>query len=176
MKIYGIAGKARSGKDTIADFMYDLLEKEGKKVCKIQIGQYIKYYATKYFGWDGKEETKPRDLLLKLGTEIIREKIDPDFHIDRLIQDIRVLSYFYDYFIVSDVRLPNEIEKPKDNFDNVVTIKMERYSDELNSRQKSHITEIALDDYDGFDFIVKNDGTLEELEEKTKDILKKIGG
>ena len=166
----------RSGKDTIADFMYDLLEKEGKKVCKIQIGQYIKYYATKYFGWDGKEETKPRDLLLKLGTEIIREKIDPDFHIDRLIQDIRVLSYFYDYFIVSDVRLPNEIEKPKDNFDNVVTIKMERYSDELNSRQKSHITEIALDDYDGFDFIVKNDGTLEELEEKTKDILKKIGG
>jgi len=176
MQIILIGGKARSGKDTIADFMYDLLEKEGKKVCKIQIGQYIKYYATKYFGWDGKEETKPRDLLLKLGTEIIREKIDPDFHIDRLIQDIRVLSYFYDYFIVSDVRLPNEIEKPKDNFDNVVTIKMERYSDELNSRQKSHITEIALDDYDGFDFIVKNDGTLEELEEKTKDILKKIGG
>lgn len=176
MQIILIGGKARSGKDTIADFMSDLLEKEGKKVCKIQIGQYIKYYATRYFGWDGKEESKPRDLLMKLGTEIIREKIDPDFHIDRLIQDIRVLSYFYDYFIVSDVRLPNEIEKPKSNFENVVTIKMERYSDELNSIQKKHITEIALDEYDGFDFVVNNDGSLEELEEKAKDILKKIGG
>ena len=176
MQIILIGGKARSGKDTIADFMSDLLEKEGKKVCKIQIGQYIKYYATRYFGWDGKEESKPRDLLMKLGTEIIREKIDPDFHIDRLIQDIRVLSYFYDYFIVSDVRLPNEIEKPKSNFENVVTIKMERYSDELNSIQKKHITEIALDEYDGFDFVINNDGSLEELEEKAKDILKKIGG
>ena len=176
MQVILIGGKARSGKDTIADFMYDILEQEGKKVCKIQIGQYIKYYATRYCGWDGREETKPRDLLLKIGTEIIREKIDPEFHIDRLIQDIRVLSYFYDYFIVSDVRLPNEIEKPKSNFENVCTIRMERYSDELNSAQKQHITEVALDNYDGFDFIINNDGTLEELEEKAKDILKKIGG
>ena len=31
MQIILIGGKARSGKDTIADFMSDLLEKEGKK-------------------------------------------------------------------------------------------------------------------------------------------------
>ena len=113
MRVILIGGKARSGKDTLADLLIETLEKQGKKVCKIQVGQYIKYYAMKYFGWDGQEETKPRDLLIELGTEVIRKKIDPDFHIDRLIQDIKVLSYFYDTFIVSDIRFAVEIEKPK---------------------------------------------------------------
>ena len=175
MKIILIAGKARSGKSTIANYMVDELKRQGKKPCELQIGQYIKYYANKYFGWDGKEETKPRSLLQELGTEVIRNKIDPDFHIDRLIQDIKVLSYFYDTFIVSDVRMPVEIEKPKKEFDNVVTLKMRRESDELNDNQLKHVTETALDSYEEFDYIVDNNKTLEDLELKTKDILERIG-
>lgn len=175
MQIIMIGGKARSGKDTIADFMIEDLEKLGKKVCKIQIGQYIKYYATRYFGWDGKEETKPRTLLQELGTEVIRKKIDPDFHIDRLIQDIRVLSHFYDTFIVSDVRFPGEIEKPKGVFENVVTIKMIRPSEELDNVQQAHSTETALDEYNDFDYVVDNNSTLEDLQIKAKEILKEIG-
>lgn len=175
MQVIMIGGKARSGKDTIADFMIDELEKLGKKPCKIQIGQYIKYYATRYFGWDGQEETKPRTLLQELGTEVIRKKIDPDFHIDRLIQDIRVLEHFYDTFIVSDVRFPVEIEKPKSVFSNVVTIKMIRPSEELDDVQKLHSTETALDGYTDFDYIIDNNSTLEDLESKAKEILKEIG-
>ena len=175
MRVILIGGKARSGKDTLADLLIDALEKQGKKVCKIQVGQYIKYYAMKYFGWDGQEETKPRDLLIELGTEVIRKKIDPDFHIDRLIQDIKVLSYFYDTFIVSDIRFPVEIEKPKKEFDNVISIKMIRNSDELNETQKSHITETGLDSFNSFDYVIENEGTLEELQQKAIDILKEIG-
>lgn len=175
MKIILIGGKARSGKDTIADFLIEDLEKQGKKPCKIQVGQYIKYYATRYFGWDGKEETKPRDLLIKLGTEIIREKIDPDFHINRLIEDIKVLSYFYDTFIVSDIRFPVEIEKPKEVFDNVFTIKMERISEELTESQKNHISETALDGYKDFNFVVDNSKSLEELHQKAQKILEETG-
>lgn len=175
MQVILIGGKARSGKDTLADFLTENLEKQGKKVCKIQVGQYIKYYAMKYFGWDGEEETKPRDLLIELGTEIIRKKIDPDFHIDRLIQDIKVLSYFYDTFVVSDIRFPVEIEKPKKEFDNVTTIKMIRNSDELNDAQKSHVTETGLDDFNSFDYVIENEGSLEELKEKAMKIVKEIG-
>ena len=175
MQIILIAGKARSGKSTIANFMIENLKKQGKKPCELQIGQYIKYYAMKYFDWDGKEETKPRNLLQELGTEVIRNKIDPDFHIDRLIQDIEVLSYFYDTFIVSDVRMPVEIEKPKKEFDNVITIKMIRESDELNNEQQKHVTETALDSYNEYDYIINNDKTLEDLEIKAKDILERIG-
>ena len=175
MQIILIGGKARSGKSTIANFMVEELKKQGKKPCELQIGQYIKYYAMKYFNWDGKEETKPRSLLQELGTEVIRNKIDPDFHIDRLIQDIEVLSYFYDTFIVSDVRMPVEIEKPKTKFDNVVTLKMVRESDELNSKEQKHVTETALDSYDEIDYIVDNNKTLEDLRLKAKDILERIG-
>lgn len=175
MRIILIGGKARSGKDTLADFLIEELEKKERKVCKVQVGQYIKYYAMKYFGWDGKEETKPRDLLLKIGTEIIRDKIDPDFHINRLIEDIKVLSYFYDTFVVSDIRFPVEIEKPKMEFDNVITIKTIRESDELNEKQKSHVTETGLDNYNSFDYIVDNSGSLEELKEQAIKIVKEIG-
>ena len=99
MQIIMICGKARSGKDTLADFL--IKDLKDKKPCKVQIGQYIKYYAMKYFGWDGEEETKPRDLLIHLGTDIIRNQIDPNFHINRLIEDLEVLSYFYDIFNAS---------------------------------------------------------------------------
>ena len=148
---------------------------ENKKPCKVQIGQYIKYYAMKYFGWDGEEETKPRDLFNKLGTEIIRNKIDQNFHINRLLEDIEVLSYFYDTFIVSDVRFPVEIEKVKEKYDKVVTIKISRDSEELNQSQKSNITETALDNYTDYDYVIDNNGTLEELDQKAVDIIKEVG-
>lgn len=173
MKIIMICGKARSGKDTLTDYLIPGLEDE--KVCRIQISQYIKYYAMKYFGWDGSEETKPRDLLNKLGTEIIRNKIDPEFHINRLLQDIEVLSYFFDTFIVNDVRFPIEIEKVKEKFDNVTTIKIFRESDELTESQKKEVSETALDDYTDFDFVVDNSGSLEDLELEANKILNEIG-
>ena len=173
MQIIMICGKARSGKDTLADYLIKGIE--NKKVCRIQISQYIKYYAMKYFGWDGKDETKPRDLFNKLGTEIIRNKIDPNFHINRLVEDIEVLSYFYDTFIVSDVRFPIEIEKVKEKYNNVVTIKVQRDSNELTESQKKEVSETALDNYTDYDYFIDNNGTLEELESKAKAILKKIG-
>ena len=172
MKIIMIGGKARSGKDTFASFLANNMN---SKVCILQISSYIKYYAIKYFGWDGEEETKPRDLLNKIGTEIIRDKIDPDFHINRLIEDIKVLSYFYDTCIVSDVRFPSEIEKVKNEFSSCVSVKLVRDSSVLTELQKNHVSETALDDYDKFDFIIDNNGTLEELEEKAILLLKEIG-
>lgn len=173
MRVILIGGKARAGKDTTADFIIEGLN--DKKVCRIQVGQYIKYYAMKYFGWDGQEETKPRDLLNKLATEIIREKIDPEFHVKRLVEDIKVLSYFYDTFIVSDIRFPIEIEKVRDAFNDVVAIKVFRDSNELSEEQKSHVSELALDNYEKFDFEIDNNGTLENLKEKVNNVLKEIG-
>lgn len=175
MKIILIGGKARVGKDTMADYLVENLDNKDK-ICRVQVSQYIKYYAQKYFGWDGREETKPRELLQELGTEVIRNKIDPNFHIDRLVQDIKVLSYFYDTFIVSDIRFPVEIEKVKENYEDVVTIKVIRDNEILTDKEQAHATETALDNYNDFDFIVDNNGSLEELKEKTLEIIQKIGG
>jgi len=175
MKIIMIAGKARSGKSTLTSFLIKALEEKNKKPCEVQVGQYIKYYAMKYFGWDGEEETKPRDLLIHLGTDIIRNKIDPNFHINRLVQDIEVLSYFYDTFIVSDVRFPVEIEKVKEKYNDVITVKIERDSEELTDSQKANITETALDDFNDYDIVIDNNGTLEDLKNKVPEIIQKAG-
>ena len=176
MKIFLVSGRARHGKDTMSRMIAEKYEQMGKKVCFIQLMRPLKQYLKEYFGWDGKEETKPRGLLIKLGTEIIREKIDPNFHINRLIEDIKVLSYFFDTFIVSDIRLPIEIEKPKQEFKNVISIKLERPYTETTKEEQKHITETGLDNYHGFDYIIKNDKSLEELKEQAIELAKKIGG
>ena len=35
----------------------------------------LKEYLKDYFGWDGSEETKPREALQQMGTELIREEM-----------------------------------------------------------------------------------------------------
>ncbi len=175
MKLYLISGKAGHGKDTFANILKDQYENLGKKVCSIQYSTYIKLYATKYFGWDGKEETKPRELLQKLGTEIIRQKIDPLFHVNRILQDIEVLSYFFDVGIISDVRAKNEIVIPKQKFSNAVSIKIFRpnFETNLTGKEQKHFTEVDLDNFKDYDYEILNDKTIEDLYPIAKSIIEK---
>lgn len=173
MKVYLVSGKARHGKDTIAGFLKEELEKRGKKVCFVRYAAYIKFYAKEYFGWDGSEETKPRELLQYIGTDIIREKIDRLFHVKRILQDIEVLSYFFDTIIIPDVRVKEEILIPKEKFDNVVSINIFRpnFESELTGKEQAHLTEVGLDDFDQYDYKVINDKDLEALKQKAFDIV-----
>lgn len=176
MKIILISGKMRAGKDTCADYLQEDFEKEGLKVCRLQISYYLKRYAIEYFGWDGKEETKPRELLQTLGTDIIREKIDPLFHVKRTIQDIEVLSYFFDVAIISDVRFRNEIEEITAAFHKkgVYAIHVVRPNYVSEGITSSHVSENDLNDYHNYDFEIINDGTLEEYKEKTHLVFEEI--
>ena len=51
-KIFLIAGKARSGKDTVADIMEKYYESKNQKVVKLGFSEHIKTYAKKITGWD----------------------------------------------------------------------------------------------------------------------------
>jgi len=174
--IYLISGKARHGKDTTANIMKDYYEQRGDKVIILQYSSYIKEYAKKISNWDGSEETKPRQLLQQLGTDVIRKKIDSLFFVDAMLKDFKVYSYFFDVIIVSDVRTPEEIEYPKNNFNNVNAFNIIRvnFDNGLTEEQRKHYTEIALDNYNKFDYIVMNDGTIEDLKNKVNKILEAI--
>ncbi|MBR3199309.1 MAG: hypothetical protein IKG27_04780 [Bacilli bacterium] len=173
-RIYVIAGKARHGKDTTALAIKKAYK--DKKVINLAYGNYIKEFAKKISGWDGSEEGKPRELLQTLGTDIVRDKIDKDFFVKRLCDDIKVYSYYFDIITISDARFPNEIEFPKKLFDKVISIKVIRtnFKSPLTKKQQNHPTEIALDNYDNFDFILENDKTIADLEKKVQDIVKKV--
>lgn len=172
-KIFVIAGKARQGKDTVAGYMKKYYEEKGLSVIVIAYGEYIKNYARKISNWDGSEETKPRTLLQVLGTDIIRNRIDKDLFVRRMIEDIKVYRCFFDVIVISDARLIEEIEEIKNNFNDVLSLNVIRpnYISELNSKEVKHITETHLDSYDKFDIKIINDGTLDELEEKVRKVL-----
>lgn len=176
MKVYLISGRARNGKDTMSKMLekeYDLL---GKRVCFIQLMRPLKWLLRDYFDWDGREETKPREQLQKMGTELIREKLNmPTYFIDRLIENISILSNYFDVFMVTDVRLPLEIELLKKQYPNLVSINIirEDFENDLNSEEKIHYTETALDNYYNFDYVVINK-SLEELEKEVKKIVSEV--
>lgn len=174
--IFIISGKARNGKDTVAKMIRDSYERVGLNTINLQYSTPIKDYAKKISNWDGSEESKPRELLQLLGTELIRQKIDFLFFVKRLISDIKVYSYFYDIITVSDARAKVELDIPRQELKKVIIINIERPSLESNltKNEKKHYTEIDLDDYDNYDYKIVNDGTLEELEQKVNDILEDI--
>ncbi len=175
-KIFIVAGKANSGKDTTCELIDNYIKIKGLKAINLQFSSYIKMYAKEISGWNGQEDTKPRSLLQELGTEIIRSKIDNLFFIKRIIGDIEVYSYYFDVITISDTRLPEEIENIKASFKNAVSINLIRpnFENSLTGKERKHRTETALDDFKDYDYTIINDGSIEDLNEKIKSIVNEV--
>ncbi len=172
VKLFILSGKARSGKD----YAFEVIKKyySDKKVINISFGHYIKDYAKRVSNWDGSEETKPRELLQSLGIELVKNRIDNKLFIRRLLEDILVFSYFYDIIVVTDARLVDEIEELKKNYPDSICIRINRDIDNgLSENEKKHLTEVALDNYSNFDYVVENDNQ-KSLEEEIIKILKEV--
>jgi len=91
----------------------------------------------------------------------------------------------YPNWIITDVRFPNEAQSVKER--DGLMIRVNRFKtlskkfiseDGLQSAQmieldysKEHPSETGLDNYQDFDYVIKNDGTIEDLIEKVKEIL-----
>ena len=136
-KIYLIGGKAHHGKTTVGRIIIEEYEKKGQKAARLYLMKYVKDYIKEYFGWDGREETKPRELLQVLGTDIIRKKLGKEyFYVNRIIEDIEILSYFFDVIVIDDVRYKLEIEEIKKKFSNVTAIKIIRENNVDNLTEK----------------------------------------
>ena len=132
-------------------------------------------YAKEIAKWDGDNETKPRQLLQDLGTELIRKQIDEYFFIKRIIQDIDIYSRYFDIITISDGRLPEEFAAIKLAYPETVTVHVTRpgYVSHLTKGQKAHLTETLVDEIN-YDYEIVNDGTLEDLEKKATKFCKEI--
>ncbi|MDD3341200.1 MAG: hypothetical protein PHN72_03250 [Bacilli bacterium] len=174
--IFLICGNAKSGKDIVASFIKEYFEEKNKKTINLQYTTYIKKYTKNIIGWDGKEETKPREFLNHLGVELIKMQIDPAFTVRRTIEDVKVYSYFYDCITVSDVRFVEEVEVPKKTFKKVFSIHVESPTSmqALSESAKEHSTAHGFDHYDHFDYTIVNDRDLDTLKEKVETILKEV--
>lgn len=173
--VLGLSGWARSGKDTIADYLVDV---EG--YTKVSFAQPMKEamyrlnpritvnevvntalrVGVDVYDWDGLKERSPdiRGLLQRFGTEIGREMFGENFWVDYALNSIEDGSKV----VFSDVRFPNEADAIRQLGGKVYRV--ERQGVEAAN---DHISEHALDKYK-FDGTINNNGTIQGLQQNVK--------
>lgn len=170
-KIFILCGKSGNGKTLTSDYIIN--HYKNKKCISISYAMYLKEYAKNILGFDITEANKPRELLQYLGVELIKAHINENLLVNRIIEDIKVYSYFFDVIIISDARFKNEIDSIKSNFDNATSIHLYGKSGSLTNKQQDHLTETALNDYKNYDYEINNNSTMEELYRKIDKVLRR---
>lgn len=173
-KIIGISGKAGHGKDASAKILKEKLEKLGKKTIIIHNADYLKFICKEYFGWNGKKTKAGRSLLQSIGTDKVRSKY-PDFWIHAVTCFIVAFESDYDYFIIADCRFPNEYGYLKKCDLPIVSVRVNRigFENSLTPEQRSHSSEVSLDNYQ-FDHVLDVAEGIENLEENIAKLIDKI--
>lgn len=173
MRIFLIAGKAGSGKNVVAKLIKEYYVYKLEECAITSYSKYIKNFALELTDWDGTDIKKPRDFMQQLGDKMRAE--DPDFLVNAMLKDIIIYQKYVENLVISDVRMPNEIDNIKNAFDNVYSFYVVNQfgSSKLSIEQQAHTTETALEDYQDFDYIIAND-ELDKLKEKVFAILDKV--
>ena len=184
--IIGIAGKAQAGKDTTArminflryypnatwysywdsdlplefedDIVHfaDLLKYAAEHMLSVPV-YTMQSMAGKSMTFDWLDGMTGREFLQKLGTAV-RNEVHPEFWTRALF----IKEKNNQNLIIPDVRFPNEAQIVKDH--GGILIRIERPS----AGAGNHISETALDDYKGWDIVIDNVGTLEDLYKQVK--------
>lgn len=151
--------KSRVGKDTFADYV-------ARKYSLPTFAFSDKLYevTAAVQGALGVPIRKDPALLQLLGT-VLREHYGSYVWIDSLSNRMGSAPA-----IVTDMRLPNEMQFLKDH--GFVTIKITRRNRPID-RDPTHISETALDDAE-FDYEISNDGTIDEFHAKIDDLMDTI--
>lgn len=180
MIIILISGKVESGKDTFYEIAKEYLKYN--RCSRYAFGDNIKRIALK-LTWDGKKDQKGRKLLQWLGR--IARTYNPSVWVELLCKDL-----IYDYensiilpnsiVFVTDCRYLNEIESLKKvsrerNWECYsIRINRPNYVSRLTQKQLRDITELALDNYQVWDFTIENTGGLDYYRTQCEFILSKI--
>ena len=174
MQIICVSGKAEAGKTTTAKVAKTILEEKGFRVLVTNYAGILKYICTAFFGWDGKKNEQGRELLQRVGTDIVRKQ-DQDFWVNLMKSLLIMFDDEWDYVFIDDVRFPNEIEILQDKFD-VFKLRIERpnYENSLTEAQRQHESEVRLDDYE-FDYTLINPGDV-RIRDVVCDFIKVLRG
>ena len=184
-EIKKFAGKLKQ----IASLMTGIpMEKfEDQEFKKTYLGEEWDYYPIKFYDIDepvyGKEKVQMtvRELLQKLCTEAIRDSLHTNAWVNALFSD-----YLYapdgeplQNWIITDTRFPNEAQAIKDRGGIIVRVNRNVPIYDNNGNIKSferqylgvHPSETSLDNWE-FDYVLENNGSIDELIEKVDKMLK----
>lgn len=152
--IFVINGTAESGKDTFVEYMGEFLNvKNVSSVDKLKEAAMI-------LGWDGKKKDKDRKFL----SDMKLLSIDYNDHPYRYIQS-QINSFHEDdnQVMFIHIREPAEISRVVNRYGaSTIIVKNQRIQN-----NSSNSSDFNVDDYK-YDYVLKNNGTLEELKAKAK--------
>ena len=175
MKLIGLAGRARSGKDTVAEYLY-----KKHAFCPMAFAAPLKAML-EVIGIDCNDATKkevidprfgksPRQIMQYLGTEWMRNCIHPDgwvriaaYRVQKYRQLTQTLSA--DTLVFSDVRFENEANWIRSEGGQIWHLWREDVPE-----ISPHVSELPLPIESG-DQILINNGTLAELYEEVEECL-----
>lgn len=171
MKVVLISGKAGHGKDTAAQLMKNELESRGEKVLIIKFGDAVKWFAREYYNWDGSKNIDGRNLLQYIGTQMMRTY--DKYYWGRIVSEFIAANKDFTYALIPDWRFYSEKEIILADNKKCYTIRIERpnfVNHNMTKAQLKHVSETELDNYK-FDWIISNEGNLDDLREKVKIVL-----
>jgi hypothetical protein len=174
--IIGLSGYAQSGKDSTAELLclnygYTRLAfadpmREALLTINPQLDSITRVSdLVDDYGWNlAKKNPEVRRLLQVLGTDFGRKMLGDDVWINIALSGIKS----EDKIVVSDVRFPNEAEAIKKLGGTVWRINRHNHTAVNN-----HTSERAMDNY-MFNYVIYNDGTLDELSDEVFMLAKEL--
>lgn len=177
--IIGVSGYAQSGKDTLAGF---LIENSGfqrfafadalrgavyalNPIIGTHDDEFVRVQdSVDVLGWEQAKLTvsEIRRLLQAMGTEAGRKILGENIWVEIVFRQIQEQGV--ENVVITDCRFPNEAKAVKEHGGFVVRVTRPGVQP-----VNAHPSEVSLDDW-GFDYAVHNDGTLDELQLKAKDL------
>lgn len=179
--LIGITGEMGSGKSTVAEMILRCAEGH-----IIPFAQPLKDLA-RSIGWDGNKDKKGRRLLQLLGTDVLRECIDPYWHTKKWREAIGItLSKYCDpmtpIIIADDLRFLNEestilgsggkIIRIVGRRHGVVKTSFDDFKDHFKRKHRSESEFLKIK----HDYSINNDCTRLELAVRLNTIMRMIQG
>lgn len=149
--IVAFCGKAQAGKDTAANY---LVKRYG--FDRFAFADELKDICTNIFGWDGKKDDPGRALLQNIGYAAVQ--YNEYFWPNRL--SLNKLFLLSPRVVVSDCRFPHEVSWIREQGGHVIHI---RGRGGLQGEAAKHASEVALDTFDDWDYVIDNSGAYKNL-------------
>ncbi|CAD5224157.1 unnamed protein product [Bursaphelenchus okinawaensis] len=171
--LLGFSGKRKSGKDYISDKVVEKAESLGLRIVRRGVSYPLKEEYGKLHGLDGEKlkfdfeyKEKVRKDMVVWGEEV-RNK-DPSYFCKKTVEAVPDLSSV-DILIISDCRRLIDVEYFKSNYNSFflrVEADMETRKErgwQFQEGVDDAESECGLDDFKGFDVVIRNGGDEEKL-------------
>ena len=169
--LIGISGKKRTGKDTVGAMVVEWLRSKDFTAAQAAFADNLREEVARATGVSPDQfevdKDRWRPILQWWGVEFRRHYKGEDYWIRQMTE--KLLAMDEQVVVLTDVRFRDEADYVNRSGGHVLRVERE------TGLQDSHSSETDLDSYEEFSDVIRNDGSLEDLERKVSEYLDGLG-